>query len=51
MTEASKANIPKPCDNDITKLHSEINQYINQRLVVTTNAITLFGVVIGWIVM
>jgi hypothetical protein len=40
----------KPLSEDISKLHSEINQYINQRLIITTTAITIFGVVMGWVV-
>lgn len=43
-------DIQKPCPSDVTKLHAEMNQYINQRLIITTTAITLFGVSIGWIV-
>ena len=45
--DISKADILKA---DISKLHSEINQYLNQRLTITTTAITLFGVVMGWVV-
>ena len=32
---------------DVSKLHNEINLYINQSLTVTTAAITLFGIVAG----
>jgi hypothetical protein len=39
-----------PSPEDISKLHAEMNQYINQRLVITTTAITIFGVVMGWVV-
>lgn len=42
--------IDTPNPADIAKLHAEVNQYINQRLTVVTNAITIFGVTIGWIV-
>ncbi|MEL7355922.1 MAG: hypothetical protein AAFN40_05120 [Cyanobacteria bacterium J06560_6] len=34
---------------DISKLHNEVNLYINQRLIITTTAITVFGVVAGLI--
>lgn len=44
------SELNKPTDSDVSKLNSEINQYINQRLIVTTTAITIFGVSIGWIV-
>ena len=33
---------------DAAKLHSEINQYINQKLVVINIAVTVFGVIMGW---
>jgi hypothetical protein len=36
-----------PNDEDRRKLHTEINQLINQRFLVTTVAITAFGVVMG----
>src|SRR5271157_5680873 len=42
--------LPKPDDKDLAKLHSEINQYINHRFVIATTAITITGVVLGWIV-
>ena len=35
---------------DIRKLHAEINQILNQRFLITTLAITLFGVVGAWLV-
>jgi hypothetical protein len=40
----------RPSSEDITKIHAEINQCINQRLTIQTTLVTLFGVVIGWIV-
>ncbi len=40
----------KPSTEDISKLHAEINQYINQRLIIATSAVTIFGVVMGWVV-
>jgi hypothetical protein len=33
---------------DVQKLHQEINQLVNQRLWLTTIAITIFGVIFGW---
>lgn len=35
---------------DTAKLHSEINQYINQKLVIINIAVTVFGVIMGWFV-
>ncbi|MBJ7899229.1 MAG: hypothetical protein GC158_04720 [Cyanobacteria bacterium RI_101] len=43
-------NLQEPTPADVSKLHSEINQYINQRLTVITTAITVFGIFTGWIV-
>ena len=42
--------LPKLDDEDLAKLHSEVNQYINHRFVIATTAITIAGVVLGWIV-
>jgi hypothetical protein len=36
-------------DEDIRKLHAENNQNYNQLFLITSDAITLFGVVTGWI--
>jgi hypothetical protein len=35
---------------DIRKLHAEINQIVNQRFVLTTLAVTVFGVVTAWFI-
>ncbi len=35
---------------DATKLHGEVNQIVNQRLLITILAVTIFGVGAGWIV-
>jgi len=40
----------KPTKEDIVKLHEEINQSVNSRLTVTTAAIGLFGVMVGFII-
>lgn len=37
-----------PTDKDITKLHSEVNQIVNHRFLLTTVAMTLFGVITTW---
>jgi hypothetical protein len=50
LNESQMSKLNKPTDSNVSKLNSEINQYINQRLIVTTTAITIFGVSIGWIV-
>ncbi len=42
--------LPKPTPGDVTKIHTEINQIVNQQLLLTTIAITLFGVIMAWVV-
>ena len=37
-----------PSEEDIRKIHTEINQLANQRFVLSTFAITLFSVVVAW---
>jgi len=39
----------KPTTEDINKLHAEINQYINLRFLVVMTAVSLFGVLAGFI--
>lgn len=41
--------LPDLKPEDILKLHNEVNQYINHRFFITTTAITITGVVLGWI--
>lgn len=36
--------------SDVAKLHSEVNEYINQKLTILNISITVFGVVMGWVV-
>jgi hypothetical protein len=36
-------SILKPKDDDIRKIHNEINQIVNQRYLITTAAITIYG--------
>jgi hypothetical protein len=36
-------------EQDTAKLHAEINQYINQCFIISMTAITVFGVIGGWI--
>ena len=38
----------KPTTEDSQKLHSEINQLVNQRFVLTTLAVTIFGAFTAW---
>jgi hypothetical protein len=40
--------LKKPNDEDKRKIASEINQIVHQRFLVTTVSITMFGVVIAW---
>lgn len=35
---------------DLRKVHAEVNQYINQRFLISTTAITITGVILGWII-
>ena len=37
-------------NSDATKLHTEVNEYINQKLTILNISITVFGVVVGWVV-
>ena len=39
-----------PTDEDVRKLHTEIAQIVNQRFLITIFAITVFGVIGGWLV-
>ena len=38
-----------PTDYDIQKLHAEITQIVNQRVVLTIFSFTIFGVITAWI--
>jgi hypothetical protein len=40
----------RPTQEDIRKLHSEVNQIVNQRLTVTTLSVTVFAVIIAWLI-
>lgn len=40
----------EPNPEDLRKLHAEVNQITNQRFLVTTSALALFGVVGGWLI-
>jgi len=42
--------LSKPTPEDIKKIHAEVNQIVNQRFLLITIAITVFGVVTAWIV-
>lgn len=39
-----------PNNHDIQKLHSEVNQLVNQRLTLTILAITVFGIIAAWLI-
>ena len=39
-----------PSTEDLKKLHSEVNQVVNQRHLITTLAITIFGVIAAWLI-
>lgn len=39
-----------PDAEDKRKIHSEINQIVNQRLAITTLSVTIFGVMIAWLI-
>src|SRR4051812_47229350 len=39
-----------PTKEDLVKIHEEINQINNQRFIITTLSITVFGVTLAWIV-
>ncbi len=43
-------SLKAPTSEDKIKIHSEINQLVNQRFIVTTFAITIFGIIIAWII-
>ncbi|MBN2136270.1 MAG: hypothetical protein JW720_00535 [Sedimentisphaerales bacterium] len=38
-----------PNTHDLTKIHEEVNQLLNQRFIVSTFAITVFGLVTAWL--
>ena len=42
--------LPAPKDEDVRKLHAEINQIINQRFLLTTLAVTVFGAIVAWLI-
>jgi hypothetical protein len=41
--------LKKPKDDDIKKLHAEVNQLVNQRFLLSTLAVTIFGVITAWV--
>ncbi len=45
-----KMSLKGPTTEDERKLHAEINQIVNQRFLLTTLALTLFGVLTAWMV-
>jgi hypothetical protein len=42
--------LKKPNADDVRKIGLEINQIVNQRFLITTLAITMFGVIIAWMI-
>jgi hypothetical protein len=42
--------LKKPTTEDQRKLHAEINQINHQQFLLTTTALTLFGLIIAWVV-
>lgn len=47
-TKLEHIKLPRLVKEDLAKVHNEINQYINQRFLVTTTAITITSVILGW---
>jgi hypothetical protein len=41
--------IKGPSTEDLNKIHTEINQIANQRMLLTTVAVTVFGFIVGWL--
>jgi hypothetical protein len=41
--------LQKPSSEDVRKIHAEINQLLNQRFLLTTAGITVFGVMTAWL--
>ena len=39
-----------PNKEDTQKIHSEVNQIVNQRLLLTTLAVTVFGAMLAWVI-
>jgi hypothetical protein len=39
----------KPTALDVEKIHLEVNQIMNQRFVLTTFAVTVFGAIVAWL--
>ena len=42
--------LAKPTEQDERKLHAEVNQIVNQRFLLTTLAVTVFGVITAWLI-
>jgi len=43
-------SLKEPNNEDMRKVHGEINQIVNQRFLITTLAITMFGVIGAWMI-
>jgi hypothetical protein len=42
-------SIPKPTSDDISKLNSEVNQYLNQQFNLLIGTVTIMGFVVSWV--
>ncbi len=42
--------LKRPNREDKQKIHSEVNQIVNQRLLLTTLAVTIFGAMVAWLI-
>ncbi|MCU0916382.1 MAG: hypothetical protein MUC88_17735, partial [Planctomycetes bacterium] len=40
----------QPNTEDTRKLHAEVNQIVNERLLLTILAVTVFGTMIAWLI-
>jgi len=43
-------SLKSPCAEDLRKVHAEITQIVNQRFLITTFAITVFGLIVAWLI-
>jgi predicted membrane channel-forming protein YqfA (hemolysin III family) len=50
LPKDNKLHVESISNSDATKLHTEVNEYINQKLTILNISITVFGVVMGWVI-
>jgi len=48
--EVSRSSDHKIIEGDLRKIHTEVNQLLNQRFLITSAAITVFAVFNAWII-